>query len=148
MQPNQPYSGAPQNTQPPQNQQPPQYAQQQPYQQAGPTGALRLKLSYPPLAWTYAVLSPQVTLNGQRVPARWGRNEYPMPAGQHQVHVQIPYLFPVGKADAAIPVHAGQPTDAEYAAPWITFMGGQLGPSPQKSRGSGSCSASWPRSSS
>jgi hypothetical protein len=67
----------------------------------------------------------------------WGRTAIPVPPGQHQLHVHVPYLLPsqIGAADATVPVGPGQTVEVEYRAPVVAFSGGSLGPAPQKYNG-------------
>src|SRR5699024_3482683 len=92
--------------------------QQAPNQGGGQSGMV-LTLKYHPLAFILGLLTPVVTVNGQPIRARWGRNEIPMPPGQYQLHIHAPYLLPsrVGVADTIVPVAPGQIIDVEYRAP-------------------------------
>jgi len=98
-----------------------------------------LTLKYHPLAFILGLLTPVVTVNGQRIQARWGRNEIPMPSGQYQLHIHAPYLIPsrIGTADTIVPVAPGQIIDVEYRAPVWVFSAGSLGPPPQQYNGLG-----------
>lgn len=104
-----------------------------------------LTLKYHPLAFILGLLTPVVTVNGQQVPARWGRNELPMPAGNYLVHVHAPYLIPsrIGNADSVVPVSPGQIVDVEYRAPVWAFSPGTIGPPPQAYNGMGAMIAVW-----
>ncbi len=106
--------------------------------QAAPGGqaAVELTARYPTLGFVYALFSPKVTVNGYRMPAAWGRNLYTVPPGQHRIDVHVNYFgFPVGKASTAVPAWPGPPVQLEYRVPWITFIGGALGPPPQQHPG-------------
>lgn len=120
-----------------------------PQQSAGygapqPSGMV-LTLKYHPLAFLLGLLTPVVVINGQRVRARWGRNELPTPPGQYHLHVHAPYLLPrqIGKADTVVPVSPGQIIDVEYRAPLWTFSPGSLGPVPQRYNGAGAMAAAF-----
>ena len=104
-----------------------------------------LTLKYHPLAFMLGLLTPVVTVNGQRIQARWGRNELPMPQGQYQLHIHAPYLIPsrIGTADTVVPVAAGQIVDVEYRAPVWAFSPGAIGPPPQQYNGMGAMVAVW-----
>ncbi|BCJ56190.1 hypothetical protein Asp14428_76650 [Actinoplanes sp. NBRC 14428] len=97
-------------------------------------GAIALTTKYHPLAFMLGLFKPQVEINGHPAANAWGRTVIPVPAGQHHVHVHVPYLLPprIGSADLGVPVHPGQTVELEYRAPMIAFIGGALGAPPQK----------------
>ncbi|TDC89919.1 hypothetical protein [Actinomadura sp. 7K507] len=123
---------------PPQQPSPGGYGQQGQPQWAGQSaagqGQLVVDIKHHPLAWIYRFFSPVITLNGQRLPGRWGPNALALPPGHHQLFIHLPYLLPpeVGRAGATVPVQPGQQLHLEYRAPMIVFMAGALGPAPQK----------------
>ena len=102
-------------------------------------GAVALTLKYHPLAFLLGLLKPIVQLDGHQAGNAWGRTVVPVPAGQHHVHVHVPYLLPprVGVADLGVTVHPGQTVELEYRAPMVAFMRGALGAAPQKYPGMG-----------
>jgi len=85
------------------------------------------------------MVTPVISVNGCPVPARWGRNEVPVPPGRSRVHVHLPSAFPsqVGAADAAVWLRPGETVELEYRAPMWAFSRGALGPAPQKWPGRG-----------
>lgn len=124
-----------------------QYPQQQ--QQYGqPPGngpsdgqpAIVVNTMYMWMAFMLSFFKPKIFVNGQEIPAVWGRNVIPVQPGQHHVHVHVPYFLPpkIGPADATVPVHPGQPpVELEYRAPVFAFVNGSLGPPPQQYNGMG-----------
>ncbi|WUH98914.1 hypothetical protein OHR68_36290 [Spirillospora sp. NBC_00431] len=123
--------------QPGQHQQPGQYAQAGQYQQAGPAagqGQVVVDIKHHPMAFIYGFRAPVITLNGRSFPGRWGPNALPLPPGNHDLRIHVPYFLPpeVGRVAATVPVQPGQQLHLEYRAPMIAFMGGALGPPPQK----------------
>ncbi|GAA3334885.1 hypothetical protein GCM10020358_01000 [Amorphoplanes nipponensis] len=102
----------------------------------GPT-AIAVTTRYSWLTFLLGLFKPYLAVNGQPVPARWGRTVVPVPPGQHHVHVHVPYLLPsrIGTADTVVPVHPGQVVEVEYRAPAIALLDGAIGPAPQKHRG-------------
>ncbi|SDT15522.1 hypothetical protein [Actinoplanes derwentensis] len=111
------------------------YHQQQP---ADPNaGAIAVTTRYHWMTFIIGLFQPFVAINGHRVQAGWGRTVIPMPAGQHHVHVHVPYLLPprIGPADSMVPVYPGQVVEVEYRVPVIAWLGGTIGPPPQRHRG-------------
>lgn len=106
------------------------------YGQAG-TAAVAVTTRYSWLTFGFALFKPFLAINGQPVPAAWGRTVVPVPPGQYHVHVHVPYFLPsrVGTAETVVVVHPGQVAELEYRAPAIGWLGGAIGPAPQKHRG-------------
>ncbi|HWS38992.1 MAG TPA: hypothetical protein VN408_40405 [Actinoplanes sp.] len=100
-------------------------------------GAIAVTMRYHWLAFLIGLFQPYLGINGHRVKAGWGRTVIPMPPGQHHVHAHVPYLIPprIGPADTVVPVYAGQVVEVEYRAPMIAWLGGTIGPPPQRFRG-------------
>ncbi|MEU8233917.1 hypothetical protein AB0C12_30390 [Actinoplanes sp. NPDC048967] len=99
--------------------------------------AIAVTARYSWLTFMLGLFKPYLAINGQPVPARWGRTVVPVPPGQHHVHLHVPYLLPsrIGTADTVVPVHPGQVVEVEYRAPAIALLDGAIGPAPQKYRG-------------
>ena len=99
--------------------------------------AIAVTARYSWLTFMLGLFKPYLAINGQPVPAGWGRTVVPVPPGQHHVHVHVPYLLPsrIGTADTVVPVHPGQVVEVEYRAPAIALLDGAIGPAPQKYRG-------------
>lgn len=93
-----------------------------------------------PLAWLLFFFKPKIAVDGQEMPVSgWGRTHLPAGAGQHHVHVHVPYFLPskLGQADATADVRPGQVAELEYKAPLWAFSAGSLGVGPQKYNGVG-----------
>lgn len=88
--------------------------------------------------WIFALYVPEVLINGYPCVARWGRTVIPVPPGRHSVHVRIPALVRglgyYSPATFTVTVPPGQVVELEYRAS-IWWMGGSLGPPPQRYRG-------------
>ncbi|MET0495758.1 MAG: hypothetical protein ABW000_21740 [Actinoplanes sp.] len=119
------------------------YQQPQPPWSAPGTAAIAVTTRYSKLTFVLGLFKPFLAVNGQPVPAAWGRTVVPVPPGQHHVHVHVPYLIPsrIGTAETVVPVHPGQILEVEYQAPAIGWLGGSIGPAPQKVRGLGAAIA-------
>lgn len=132
---------------PPPHHQPPQYGQPpapQPWQQPQPYGqpgeGIVVNTQFFPLAWVLFFIKPKIAVDGQEMPVSgWGRTHLPARAGQHHVHVHVPYFLPskLGQADATADVRPGQVAELEYKAPLWAFSAGSLGVGPQKYNGVG-----------
>ncbi|MBC6457424.1 hypothetical protein HKK72_05855 [Actinomadura sp. HBU206391] len=87
----------------------------------------------------FMLIKPKIIINGHLMSGQWGRNVIPMPAGQHHVHVHVPYIIPsqVGPADLQLPLQPGQVLEVEYRAPMWAFSRGAIGPAPQPWNGMG-----------
>ncbi|GLZ80772.1 hypothetical protein Afil01_55790 [Actinorhabdospora filicis] len=111
------------------------YQQQPPPAQAGggSQGWINLDAKFFPLAWILYFFKPKVFINGQQYQAQWNQNQFPVPPGNHHVHVEVPYFLPpkLGPADIQVPVAPGQQVSIEYRAPVWQFSPGALGPAPQ-----------------
>ncbi|MFV0524956.1 MAG: hypothetical protein ACK5RL_10680 [Acidimicrobiales bacterium] len=101
------------------------------------SGAATVALTtrYHPLAFVYGLLKPKVRIDGgPEITVPWGRATFPVPPGVHQIDVHVPYLVPpkIGRASASVSVGPNQIAEAEYLAPLVVFVGGALGPPPQR----------------
>ena len=121
----------------PQGYQQPGY-QQQGYQQQGrfgPEGTIELTLQGSAL--TSNMLTPQVQIDGYPVPASYGLNRLPVPAGRHTVSAYATWIVKYGQASYDVDVQPGQSVPVFYAAPMIQFLKGAMGPTKQKRGGKG-----------
>lgn len=125
----------------------PQQGYTDPYQQqghqpppmqagGGAQGWINIDAKFFPLTWLLLFFKPKVFINGQQYQAQWNQNQFPVPAGSHHVHVEVPFIPPkMGPADAQVPVGPGQQVSLEYRAPAWLFSPGALGPAPQPFNG-------------
>ncbi|MFC6707591.1 hypothetical protein [Flexivirga alba] len=113
-------------------QQPQGYQQQG---QFGPEGTIELTLQGNAL--TSNMLTPQVQIDGFPVPASYGLNRLPVPAGRHTVSAYATWLVKYGQASYDVDVQPGQSVPVFYAAPMIQFLKGAMGPTKQKRGGKG-----------
>jgi len=95
------------------------------------TGRLRLTMQKSRLTWG-ALLTPQVRVNGQPIPARWGENVYDLWVGPNVVEISCQYLWTCGQASARVDVLEGQEQRLFYAPPMFTFLRGRVGPVRQR----------------
>src|SRR4051795_4601916 len=96
---------------------PPEQPEQPPAQP--PMGWLRLVLQGS--AMTSSMITPAVTINGYRVPARYGENVIPVHAGPNRVEGSCQWLRRYGEATLETTVPEGGQVMAYYAAPWDQF---------------------------
>jgi hypothetical protein len=109
----------------------------------GPPGIV-VDTSYMPMAFMLALTGPRILVNGQQVPnAKWGMTHIPVGAGQHHVQVKTRWLWDFGTAEAVVPVADGQSTRVFYRTPATWFVGGAIGPVPQKTPGMMFLYISW-----
>jgi hypothetical protein len=96
--------------------------------------AIAVTLKYAPLAFLLRLYTPVLEVDGQDVPATWGRVVTSVALGPHLVHVHVPYLMParIGAADTTVVAPPGHTVELEYRAPLLSFMGGALGAPPQR----------------
>jgi hypothetical protein len=107
-------------------------AYQQPDQFA-PEGAIVLTVQGSPM--TSSMLTPKVSIDGYPVPASYGVNRLPLPAGRHTVSAYATWLVKYGQASYDVNVQPGESVSVFYAAPMMQFMKGAMGPTKQKRRG-------------
>lgn len=134
----QPPAGGPVGSQPlPGWQQPmgqPQAAPLAPQQgRFGPEGEIVLTVQGSPM--TSNMLTPKVSIDGYPVPASYGINRLPVPAGRHTVSAYATWLVKYGQAAYDVEVQPGQSVPVFYAAPMMQFMKGRMGPVKQKRPG-------------
>jgi hypothetical protein len=107
----------------------------QPHGQFGPEGTIDLTLQGSAL--TSNMLTPQVQIDGFPVPASYGLNRLPVPAGRHTVSAYATWIVKYGQASYVVDVQPGQSVPVFYAAPMIQFLKGAMGPTKQKRGGKG-----------
>lgn len=88
-------------------------------------------------AMTSNMLTPKVTIDGHPVPAAYGLNHLPVPAGRHTVSAHATWIVSYGKASYDVEVRPGQSVPVFYAAPLVQFAKGNMGPTKQKRNGKG-----------
>ncbi|MEV6302937.1 hypothetical protein AB0M02_26215 [Actinoplanes sp. NPDC051861] len=95
---------------------------------------IAVTLRYAPLAFLLGLFTPVLEVDGQPVPASWGRVVTSVALGPHLVHVHIPYLVPsrIGAAETTVIAVPGRTVELEYRAPLLSFMAGALGSPPQR----------------
>jgi len=103
---------------------PPQGAAPVPPPQAA-MGWLRLTLQGSAL--TSSLITPAVTVNGERVQVQYGENVIPVYAGPNRVDVSCQWVITYGAATLETQVPAGGQVTAYYAAPWHQFSRGAIG---------------------
>ncbi|WP_082772169.1 hypothetical protein [Actinoplanes sp. TFC3] len=110
------------------------YPPQQDYSAQQSGGAIAVTTKYFWAAFLLGLFKPEISINGHVAAKAWGRSVIPVPAGQHHLHVHVPYLLPsrIGVADIGITVQPGQTVEVEYRAPTIAFLNGAIGAPPQK----------------
>lgn len=91
----------------------------------GPTGWLALTVQGSSL--TSNMIAPTVLLNGYRVPAHYGENLYPVPAGPWHIDIHCNWLRQYGEATLDCNVAEGQTVPVFYAPPYHMFRDGELG---------------------
>ncbi|WP_301546869.1 hypothetical protein [Gordonia sp. X0973] len=116
----------------------PQPAYGQPVHSAIQQG-VQIDTKFIPINWFFYFIKPKIEVDGYPVNAQWGINEIPLPPGQHQVHVHVPYFLPpkVGPATTVVNVGQQQVVPVEYRAPVWAFSEGSIGPAPQSYNGVG-----------
>lgn len=99
----------------------------------GPTGILVLNLKKP---WgSMGMITPKATIDGYPAPVRWGRNEFPAPAGPRRVQLSCTYTWEYGQASDTVPVEPDRRVEVFYAPPMLTFLRGRIGPVEQQRPG-------------
>jgi len=80
-------------------------------------------------------VSPRAEINGHPVPLNWGVNHIPAPAGHHNIHIYMPWMWRYGKADIAVDNTNSPAPPVYYACPWTTFTKGAIGLTPVSNPG-------------
>ncbi|NHN54173.1 hypothetical protein G9U51_00045 [Calidifontibacter sp. DB0510] len=128
-----PYGGPPAPGQPGPYGAPPAPGQPGPYGappagwQGGGAGQGFVQVTLQGNAFTSGIITPSVRLDGRHVPARYGENTYPVPAGRHQVDVDMQWMRTYGQAQQVIDVAPGQTVPVFYRGPLTQFSKGNIG---------------------
>lgn len=95
---------------------------------------IAVTLRYAPFAFLLRLYTPVLEIDGQGVPAYWGRVVQSVALGEHHVHVHVPYLIParIGAADTTVVAVPGHTVELEYRAPLLSFLRGAIGAPPQR----------------
>ncbi|MFC4069597.1 hypothetical protein [Actinoplanes subglobosus] len=96
--------------------------------------AIAVTLRHAPLAFLLRFSAPVLEIDGQGVPAYWGRVVQSVTLGEHHVHVHVPCVAPsrIGSADTTVVAVPGRTVELEYRAPMLSFLRGALGVPPQR----------------
>jgi hypothetical protein len=86
-----------------------------------------LRLTLQGSAFTSSMITPEVTVNGYRVPAQYGENVIPVHAGPTRVDVSCQWLKRYGRATLETSVPGGGQVPVFYAAPMHQFSNGAIG---------------------
>ncbi|WP_430792024.1 hypothetical protein [Actinoplanes sp. G11-F43] len=92
--------------------------------------AVAVTLRHAPFGFLLRPRPPVLEIDGQGVPAHWGRVVQSVAIGEHHVHVHVPAR--IGAADTTVVAVAGKTVELEYRAPLLSFLGGALGAPPQR----------------
>lgn len=84
---------------------------------------------------TSNMLTPKVSIDGFPVPASYGLNRLPVPAGRHIVSAEATWIVKYGQASYEVDVPPGQTVPVFYVAPMVQFMKGRMGPTKQRRPG-------------
>lgn len=92
-----------------------------------PTG-IELQTKYFILNFLIVIFPLVLMIDGQAVPAKWGKHFYPVAPGSHAVSVswKMYWVLPVNKGTTNITVASGQVTSLLYSAPWLFLLPGKL----------------------
>ncbi|MEU8664521.1 hypothetical protein [Actinoplanes philippinensis] len=96
--------------------------------------AIAVTLRHAPPAFLLRLYAPVLEIDGQGVPAYWGRVVQSVALGEHHVHVHVPCLprSRMGAADTTVLAVPGRTVELEYRAPMLSFLRGALGIPPQR----------------
>ncbi|HWS36965.1 MAG TPA: hypothetical protein VN408_30015 [Actinoplanes sp.] len=99
--------------------------------------AVAVTLRHGPLAFLLRRRTPVLRIDGQGVPAQWGRVVQAVTVGEHHVHVHVPHQRPArtGAAETTVIALSGRTVELEYRAPLLSFLGGVIGLPPQRHPG-------------
>jgi hypothetical protein len=78
--------------------------------------------------WMLFIFKPTVSIDGGAAQKPgWGDSSYSVAAGEHTVHIRIPYIFyTIGKATQTVTVAAGETVTLTYRPQYILFLKGKL----------------------
>lgn len=99
----------------------------------GPEGTIAFTLQGNVM--TSNMLTPKVFIDGFPVPASYGLNRLPVPAGRHTVSAEATWIVKYGQASYDVDVPPGQTVPVFYAAPMVQFLKGRMGPMKQQRPG-------------
>ncbi|CAN5495403.1 hypothetical protein BH10ACT1_BH10ACT1_29970 [soil metagenome] len=94
---------------------------------------IEVKTSFFFLAFLLALFKPQASINGgQPFPVGWGTTPVPVPPGQYQVEVWLPYLFfpQMGKNGIIVDAPPGGGVQVWWKSPWLVFLKGAISAGP------------------
>jgi hypothetical protein len=97
--------------------------------EGSPTG-IELQTKYFILSFLIAIFPLVLTIDGEKVPAKWGKSFTPVAPGQHEVTVawKAYWLIPVNKGSANVTLAEGQVARLLYKVPLLVFLSGKLTP--------------------
>ena len=97
--------------------------------EGSPTG-IELQTKYFILSFLIVLVPLALTIDGEKVPGKWGKNFYPVAPGNHQVSVawKMYWVLPVNKGSMQVSLAPGQVASLLYKVPLLVFLPGKLLP--------------------
>ena len=95
------------------------------------TGLTIIAKGIPLGAW----VRPRAQINGHPIQLNWGVNHIGAHPGVHRVQVDMPWLFPYGRAEITVDNTTAPAPPIHYSLPWTAFTRGAIGLQPQKNPG-------------
>lgn len=94
---------------------------------AAPTG-IELTTKYFFLNFVIVIFPLTITVDGEKIKGKWGKNFYPIAPGGHTISVswKAYWLLPVNKGTTNVSLSEGQVVRLKYRAPWIILLPGKL----------------------
>ena len=91
-------------------------------------GIIKIKSSFLFLQWVFFIFKPTISIDGgESKKLGWGESSHTVTAGEHSVHIEIPYVVAkIAKATQTVTVPAGGEVSLTYKPPLIVFMSGKL----------------------
>lgn len=86
---------------------------------------------------TANMIPPEVSINGYRIPASYGLQRVPMPAGPVHIEASAQWMRRYGQASLSFMLAPGQCVPVFYATPMHQFTTGSMGHEPQQRKGLG-----------